>query len=707
MSRPTSAIDNKLEGDEDNEKDQESIIDGKDQIVENNRLEEEDKLVDVDKDNEGSEDSDSQDQRLLYDFASATVKVSDDEDEARLTSYVPLENSSAIVSQTRVSSDDLNEEPTRTNMCSSPPTVDQHRDSDGNASPDDEALPQTDIDDVDVVSPDEAESLGMNSQEVRNIDEPVIQKEDSTGDEDDDDQDDDDQDDEEEEEEDEQEEEEEEEEEEEDVSDDNEQLQASAESLEASAVPETEVSKDKKRDFLSELGLEQGEEEQDSWDSESHSENPKIPQQEKQSSLIKVKEEVATVEEDLFYTPSFLREEGGNRILEPRRSVGRPRGSQGEVGNNHTGDNRQGDVEKDDGVQKETEKSKWEPLRVLSKLEADHEQQTDLMEELGLGDVDDLEDASDWDSASTASKRTLPGRRMPSPGLEESPECTYPPKEQEENLATAAPPTTPRSINPNKTSPSTPPQPVPQPQPRAKKMVPAKPESEEESDWEQDNVASTSNTAKVDNQLQNLAELQIAVTPGSPELPPKARDTKTNEESDQEQQKEVDGAVDICELDLNNSNPSGHAGSDDGEKDHIFKDQPSYEERGEASDGVPWENRYEKLWVEVEKREVKSTFKNVAGELKEKFGELLRSRQTAEVVVDEEQATAESTSADEESSDEDEDGEVIVRPTARARSTVLLTIPEQRESGQEDSLADSTDNSLCDDLMQVSAPPPT
>ncbi|XP_034005356.1 ankyrin repeat domain-containing protein 26 isoform X4 [Trematomus bernacchii] len=496
-------------------------------------------------------------------------------------------------------------------------------------------------------------------------------KEDSTGDEDDDDQDD------EEEEEDEQEEEEEgEEEEEEDVSDDNEQLEASAESLETtSAVPETEVSKDKKRDFLSELGLEQGEEEQDSWDSESHSENPKIPQQEKQSSLIKVKED--TVEEE-----------------------------RKEVGNNHTGDNRQGDVEKDDGIQKETEKSKWEPLRVLSKLEADHEQQKDLMEELGLGDVDDLEDASDWDSASTASKRTLPGRRMPSPGLEESPECSYPPKEQEENLASAAPPTTPRSINPNTTTPSTPPQPVPQPQPRARKMVPAKPESEEESDWEQDNVASTSNTAKVDNQLQNLAELQIVVTPGSPELSPMERDIITNEESDQEQQKEVDGAVDICELDLNNSNPSGHAGSDDGEKDHIFKDQPSYEQRGEASDGVPWENRYEKLWVEVEKREVKSTFKNVAGELKEKFGELLRSRRTAEEVVEEEQATAESTSADEESSDEDEDGEVIVRPTARARSTVLLTIPEQRESGQEDSLADSTDNSLCDDPMQVSAPPP-
>lgn len=35
---------------------------------------------------------------------------------------------------------------------------------------------------------------------------------------------------------------------------------------------------------------------------------------------------------DLFYIPSFLRGEGGSRmaVLEPWRSVGRPRGSQGE-----------------------------------------------------------------------------------------------------------------------------------------------------------------------------------------------------------------------------------------------------------------------------------------------------------------------------------------------------------------------------------------
>lgn len=166
--------------------------------------------------------------------------------------------------------------------------------------------------------------------------------------------------------------------------------------------------------------------------------------------------------------------------------------------------------------------------------------------------------------------------------------------------------------------------------------------------------------------------------------------------------KEKDDALDTCELGVNIPCASGHMSSDSGEKDNEFRDQRSPEERGEVGGDVPWEKRYEKLWVEVEKRDVKSTFKNVAGELKEKFGELFKSRCTAEDVTEEEQATAESTSAEEESSDEEE-GEVIVRPTTRARSTVLLTIPEQRESGLEDS--ESTDNSLCEERMQVCDPP--
>lgn len=167
--------------------------------------------------------------------------------------------------------------------------------------------------------------------------------------------------------------------------------------------------------------------------------------------------------------------------------------------------------------------------------------------------------------------------------------------------------------------------------------------------------------------------------------------------------KEKDDAVNTCALDLKNPCTSGHVGSHTQEKNNDFRDQCSPAERGKAGDDVPWENRYEKLWVEVEKREVKSTFKNVAGELKEKFGELLKSRCPAEDVTKEQQSMAEPTSANEESSDEEEEeeGEIIVRPTARARSTVLLTIPEQRESGLEDSLTESTDKSAFEERMQV------
>lgn len=111
------------------------------------------------------------------------------------------------------------------------------------------------------------------------------------------------------------------------------------------------------------------------------------------------------------------------------------------------------------------------------------------------------------------------------------------------------------------------------------------------------------------------------------------------------------------------------------------------DEPGPVAEAVPWEKRYEKLWVEVEKRQVKSNYKNVACELKEKFGELLTP--VASAGEDEERDEPEEDSSDEE------EGEVIVRPTARARSTVLLAIPEQRESGLEDS--ESLDRSTWED----------
>ncbi|KAF0040587.1 hypothetical protein F2P81_006485 [Scophthalmus maximus] len=625
-SKPTSAVDQKFE-EEAGVDNIDDSVDGK-ESTENNRPEEEEKLANVKRSNpsvedEMSEDSDSMDQRVQYDFASATVKVSDvgddsddmlggcvhggdksdDELEAKLTAFVPLKDDSATFPQTRVSSRNTDEEPHRGNIFSSALAKDEVAQCHNWNTFTDQALPQTDIDNVDLDSPDEAESTGMINRQLKNIEkEESIENEEDDDDDDDKEQTSDD---------------EEEEEEEGHMSDENDQPAESGESLGAtSTVPETE--KDKKR-----------------------------------------------------------------------------------VGNDNHGKEH---LAKDDTTQKETEKAKWEPLSVLSKLGGDKDQKTDLMEELGLGDIDDLEDASDWDSASTTSKRTLPGLKMASPGLDEFPECTTPSiKEQDEDVTPAAPPTPQRSICSDGRLPSSPPRLLPHPQPRARKMVPQKPQSEEDSDWEPDNVTS-SNTVKIDNRLQNIAEPQAVVKAGSPELTSMERDGKLHKEPDEPQHKENDDAGYTCELDLNSRWQSGRVGSDRGENCTDLRDRRSPEERGEEGNGVPWEKRYEKLWVEVEKREVKSTFKNVAGELKEKFGELLESRCPAEDVAGEEQATADSTSEEEASSDEDE-GEIIVRPAARARSTVLLTIPEQRESGLEDSMTESTDNSLCEDALQVCRSP--
>ncbi|KAG7523391.1 ankyrin repeat domain-containing 26-like [Solea senegalensis] len=284
------------------------------------------------------------------------------------------------------------------------------------------------------------------------------------------------------------------------ILDENDQPAESGESLDAtSSVPETEVSKDKKRDFLSELGLEKGEEEQYSWDSESHCENPGMP--EKQSTHTQDQEEAPVAEQVT------------------------------KVGN---GDNKMEPNAKDDTPQKVTEKATWETLRVLNKLTEDTDQKRDLMEELGLGNVDDLEDASDWDSASTTSKRTLPGRKMASPGLDEFPESpTSSVKRQDEDASPATPLTPQRSINSDTRLPSTSPQILPQPQPRARKMVLQKPEGEEESDWEPDNLPSASSSTKFDNQLQNTAELQVVTIQGFPELSSMAKGSKSNSQPDE------------------------------------------------------------------------------------------------------------------------------------------------------------------------------
>ncbi|KAM9376033.1 ankyrin repeat domain-containing protein 26 [Pholidichthys leucotaenia] len=302
----------------------------------------------------------------------------------------------------------------------------------------------------------------------------------------------------------------------------NDRPKDSGESVEAASLaPTTQVSKDKKRDFLSELGLEKGEE--DSQGSESQSEKSISPHEEKQSlhNQSQERRNAKENEENLFYIPSFLRGKEGSRIamLEPWRSVGRPRGSQGDVGSSNDVKNEGQCAGNDDAIQKETDKPRWEPLSVLNKLQSDMKPNTDVLEELGLDDVDDLDDVSDWDSVSTTSKGTPPHQKMASSELEEFPGCSgsFVP-EQKKNLSSPPPVAHPRSISPDKLLPSTSSPLAPHPQPRTRKMAPQKLESEEESDLEPDILASSNQTAQIDNHTQNSPGLPKTADPGSPEL---------------------------------------------------------------------------------------------------------------------------------------------------------------------------------------------
>ncbi|XP_050954886.1 ankyrin repeat domain-containing protein 26 isoform X8 [Labeo rohita] len=273
------------------------------------------------------------------------------------------------------------------------------------------------------------------------------------------------------------------------------------------------TSKEKRRDFLSELGLEKEDENDDSpWDSESGSESPQKKKASAPLTPAKSHRSMSSIceenTEDFLYIPSFVR---GGRNVNLLRSIGQPGGCRQRALRND---------EDDDEEENETEIPakviKREPVSVLSKLMDSKEanKKTDLMEELGLGDADDLEDASDWDSASTASKasKNFSVHKLDEEPVFESPAAsTLPITPQQQDIDTrehkeASPertkPTTssttplpsPRSFNPNISS-------KPQPLPRLRVDSNQRPESEE-SDWDTE----TSSPAKTTNSQPNVAE---------------------------------------------------------------------------------------------------------------------------------------------------------------------------------------------------------
>ncbi|XP_056307637.1 ankyrin repeat domain-containing protein 26 [Danio aesculapii] len=423
-------------------------------------------------------------------------------------------------------------------------------------------------------------------------------------------------------------------------------------------------SKEKSRDFLSELGLEKEDENDDSpWDSESGSESP----QKKQANV--------------SHAPSKSHKSMSS-ICEENNEV---------VKNDDDDDDDEDDEEEEKKTEIPAKVIKREPVSVLSKLMDSKEanKKTDLMEELGLGDADDLEDASDWDSASTTSKasKNLPVHKLEEEPVFESLETSaLPITHQQQDMDTreheeaspevdkptsldAAPLPSPRSLSSK-----------PRPLPRLRNSDSNHRPESEESDWDTDN----SSPAKTTFSLPNVAA--DTVHQEEPKDDPKSE--SSSDASDHEDQAKE--AFQASSVDINS--PSNH--------ETLERFQP-ISPREERTDEMPWEDRYEKIWVESEKKETKSQYKNVAAELKERFGELEHKEE--DDLSEQEEPKEMEIKADEEDSSEDE-GDPIVRPIARARSAVLLPIPEQRESGLEDSLSESVHHTISIEASDAELP---
>ncbi|XP_067235689.1 ankyrin repeat domain-containing protein 26 isoform X8 [Chanodichthys erythropterus] len=491
-------------------------------------------------------------------------------------------------------------------------------------------------------------------------------------------------------------------EEEEDVEEEEDEREEPEEMCEKSNVPQNGgTSEDKRRDFLSELGLEKEDENDDSpWDSESGSESPWKKQASGPHTPAKPHKSMSSIceenTEDFLYVPSFVR---GGRDINLLRSIGQPGGCRPMVLRN----------DEDDVEEKETEIPpkviKREPVSVLSKLMDSKEanKKTDLMEELGLGDADDLEDASDWDSASTTSKasKNFPVHKLEEEPVFESPaasalpitpqqqevdtrehEEASPEKNNKPTTSSTQPLPSPRSLNPNDRS-------KPRPLPRLRLDSNQRPESEE-SDWDTD----TSSPAKTTNSLPNIAEPDA--------VQPKAEDDESENSSDaSENADQARQALQTSSVNINK--PSNEPLK--------LPTSPREDEHDENTDEIPWEERYEKIWVENEKKETKSQYKNVAAELKEKFGEL-EHKELGDLLEQEWKETQQDNEKEEEEVEKEadgddsseEEGEPIVRPTARARSAILLPIPEQRESGLEDSQSESVHRTVSVEVSDAELP---
>ncbi|XP_039617341.1 ankyrin repeat domain-containing protein 26 isoform X2 [Polypterus senegalus] len=337
---------------------------------------------------------------------------------------------------------------------------------------------------------------------------------------------------------------------------------------------------DSKRDFLSELGLEVPEHEDDDdddspWDSESASDSPrKIPTVAKSQAVMSM-----IAEESNEDRSEKLRET--NQMSSKEVSDVRSPPVSKEMVEKQKKDLLSGsrlEAEDDNDSPWDSESDFNSPRRSkgglvippltkpdTKKTITTQEKNEDVFEELGLNDADDIEDASDWDSVSTTSKN-LNEVPIHSPGQDVKTIISFSAVSTMHNVKT-------QSVGENEES------------------LVEKENNSENHHGVKDNRSSDhlELEEKQENDFLQTDKIALKISPVRGFL--RAEHLTPNEEEDEE-----GGSY----IQVTNN-----------------RDLPN-----ENDLDIFWEERYEKIWVEKEKREVKSQYRNVTAELKEKFGEI-------------------------------------------------------------------------------------
>ncbi|CAM5082732.1 unnamed protein product [Natator depressus] len=232
-------------------------------------------------------------------------------------------------------------------------------------------------------------------------------------------------------------------------------------------------------------------------------------------------------------------------------------------------------------------------------IEIGKRQKSDLMEELGLDDADDIEDVSDWDSTSISLKN-LPGTKSPNVLTFGNPSSLLPMLTAKDDAAATASEVIP---------------------PRLEEMSKAQ------------TVTAPENTHLYSLQKQLLPVIlksKDELSEPSFNMPSPDEEQEDAGENCKKQDKHILGTTNFTEKTASDNQTDKTEISFPHPK---TKTEPLKQNEDSHGDDVQlnpklWEERYEKMWVEKDKREVKTNFKSITAELKKMFGEINEVQQT-------------------------------------------------------------------------------